>query len=74
MPGLPATTQQQKDQQARVFEKVWSSVERIMGEMRMKLDMALKDTTRTVEDQERTIEQVPSYSGLDHPLIGGAGF
>lgn len=30
-----------------------------MSEMKMKLDQGLKDPTRSVEDQERTIECVP---------------
>jgi len=56
IPGLPAVTQQQKEQQKRVFDKVWTSVERIMGEMKTKLDVGLKDPARPVEEQERTIE------------------
>lgn len=74
MPGLPANTQQQRDQQTRVFEKVWSSVERIMGEMKAKLDIALKDSTRTVEEQERTIEQVAHCSSVSRWLTCGAGY
>ncbi|ODO10434.1 hypothetical protein I350_01029 [Cryptococcus amylolentus CBS 6273] len=52
IPGVNASREQQK----RVFEKVWGSVEGIMGEMRNKLDAQLKDVTRGVEEQERTIE------------------
>lgn len=56
IPGLPANTPAQKAQHKRVFDKVWSSVEKIMSEMKSKLDQGLKDPTRSVEEQERTIE------------------
>jgi exocyst complex component 2 len=56
IPGMTAKTPEQKAQQKRVFDKVWTSVEKIMGEMRTKLDEGLKDPTRSVEDQEKTIE------------------
>ncbi|WVQ70634.1 hypothetical protein IAR50_000154 [Cryptococcus sp. DSM 104548] len=52
IPGVNASREQQK----RVFEKVWGSVEGIMDEMRSKLGAQLKDVTRGVEEQERTIE------------------
>ena len=58
IPGLPADTPEQKDQQRRVFEKIWKSVERIMGELRTRLDAGLKDPSRPVEEQEKTIEWV----------------
>jgi exocyst complex component 2 len=63
IPGTTATTPQQIAQQKRVFEKVWNSVERIMKEMRLKLDAALKDSARSVEEQEKTIEWVLVESG-----------
>lgn len=56
IPGVAATTPQQKEQQKRVFDKVWTSVEKIMGDMRAKLDESLRDPSRSVEEQERTIE------------------
>jgi len=56
IPGLPANTPAQKAQHKRVFDKVWSSVERIMSEMRVKLDKAMKDHNRSAEEQEKTIE------------------
>jgi exocyst complex component 2 len=31
-------------------------VEKIMGDMRVKLDKGLKDANKSVEEQERTIE------------------
>jgi len=56
IPGLPANTPAQKAQHKRVFDKVWTSVERIMSEMKVKLDKALKDHNRSAEEQEKTIE------------------
>jgi exocyst complex component 2 len=45
-------------QQKRILDKVWSTVEKAMGEMRSLLVNQLQDAGRLVEDQERTIEQV----------------
>lgn len=56
IPGVQATTAEQKAQQKRVFDKVWTSVEKIMDDMRGKLDEGLKDPNRSVEDQEKVIE------------------
>ena len=58
IPGLPADTPAQKAQHKRVFDKVWSSVERIMSDMKFKLDKTLKDHNRSTEEQEKTIEYV----------------
>lgn len=56
IPGLPANTASQKEQQKRIFDKVWSSVEKIMDDFRIRLDAHLKDPKRPVEDQDKTIE------------------
>jgi exocyst complex component 2 len=61
IPGLPANTPAQKAQHKRVFDKVWSSVERIMSDMKNKLDRTLKDHNRSTEEQERTIEWVSIF-------------
>lgn len=45
-----------EQQQKRILEKVWANVEKAMGEMRNMLLSQLKDPTRTVEEQEKTIE------------------
>lgn len=58
IPGVQATTPEQKAQQRRVFDKVWKSVEGIMADMRKKLDEGLKDASRSTEEQERAIEWV----------------
>ena len=45
-----------EQQQKRVLDKVWSSVEKAMGEMRNMLISQLQDSTRSVEEQEKTLE------------------
>lgn len=45
-----------EQQQKRILEKVWANVEKAMGEMRNMLLSQLKDPTRSVEEQEKTIE------------------
>lgn len=63
IPGVQATTAEQKAQQRRVFDKVWTSVEDIMDGMRTRLDEGLKDHSKSIEEQERIIEWVyPSAS------------
>lgn len=49
-----ATIEQQ--QQQRVLDKVWKNVEKAMGEMKNVLVAQLQDTSRTVEEQEKTLE------------------
>lgn len=53
-PATAAAEQQQK----RVLDKVWGSVEKAMTEMRNVLYSQLQDSTRSVEEQEKTIESV----------------
>lgn len=43
-------------QQKRILEKVWSTVDRVMGEMRNILLAQLNDPSRSVEEHEKTIE------------------
>jgi exocyst complex component 2 len=45
-----------EQQQKRVFDKVWGAVEKVMGDMRNTLISQLKEPSRTVEEQEKTIE------------------
>ena len=47
-----ATGQQQK----RILDKVWSTVERVMGELRNQLQAKLQESSRSVEEQEKTLE------------------
>lgn len=56
IPGLPANNAHQREQQKRIFDKVWSSVEKIMEDLRVTLDGHLKDHNRSIEEQEKTVE------------------
>lgn len=44
------------EQQKRILDKVWSTVEKVMGEMRNLLLVQLQDPSRTVDEHEKTIE------------------
>ena len=43
-------------QQKRIFDKVWNSVEKVMGAMREDLLTKLKEVGRPVEEQEAILE------------------
>jgi exocyst complex component 2 len=45
-----------EQQQKRVLDKVWVSVEKAMGEMRNVLNAQLQGSSRSLEEQEKTIE------------------
>ncbi|KAH9477696.1 Exocyst complex component SEC5A [Psilocybe cubensis] len=47
---------QMQAQQKRILNKVWASVEKAMGEMRKVLIVQLQDSSRSIEDHERTLE------------------
>jgi exocyst complex component 2 len=49
-------------QQKRIVEKVWSAVEKIMTQMRALLNAQLREPSRSVEEQTKTIEYVQSSS------------
>lgn len=49
-------------QQKRIADRVWSAVERVMGDMRAALFSRLRDGEENVEEQEKTLEYVPSPS------------
>jgi len=52
-----AQIQARKQQQKRVFDKIWSEVEKIMDEMRLRLESGLRNTNgKAVEDIEKNIE------------------
>jgi len=44
------------EQQKRILDKVWSTVEKVMAEMRNLLLLQLQDPSRTVDEHEKTIE------------------
>jgi exocyst complex component 2 len=50
------TSASAEQQQKRILDKVWGTVERAMGEMRNILISQLQDPNRSVEEQEKTIE------------------
>lgn len=56
-----------EQQQKRILDKVWASVEKSMGEMRNVLVTQLQDTTRSVDEQEKTLEFVHSCRPLVVP-------
>jgi exocyst complex component 2 len=43
-------------QQKLILEKVWGSVEKAMGEIKNALLSQLQDTSRTLEEHEKTME------------------
>lgn len=45
-----------QDQQKRILDKVWGTVEKVMSEMKNQLLGKLQEPTRSVEEQEKTIE------------------
>ncbi|THH07884.1 hypothetical protein EW145_g3080 [Phellinidium pouzarii] len=62
-----ASTSNVDAQQRRILDKVWSAVERVMGEMKNVLLAQLRDPTRSVEEQEKTIEILLELSTSDDP-------
>ncbi|KZT28105.1 hypothetical protein NEOLEDRAFT_1233888 [Neolentinus lepideus HHB14362 ss-1] len=59
---------QAEQQQKRILEKVWNTVERAMGEMRAMLLAKLKEPGRPVEEQEKTIEILLELNSPDDPV------
>ena len=47
-----------QQQQKRILDKVWATVERVMSQMRNELLAKLQEPSRSVEEQEKTIEYV----------------
>ena len=45
-----------QQQQKRILDKVWATVEKVMSQMRNELLGKLQDPSRSVEEQEKTIE------------------
>ncbi|KAG6827599.1 hypothetical protein H0H92_011172 [Tricholoma furcatifolium] len=62
------TTASGDQQQRRILEKVWGSVEKAMGEMRNVLAAQLQDPSRTLEEQEKTIEVLLDMQAGDDPI------
>lgn len=58
-----------EQQQKRILDKVWSSVEKAMGEMRNLLISQLQDPRRSVEEQEKTLEYALALASFPRLLI-----
>ena len=56
------------EQQKRILDKVWSTVEKVMGEMRNLLLVQLQDPSRSVDEHEKTIECDPQLHPMRHQL------
>ncbi|OBZ78171.1 Exocyst complex component 2 [Grifola frondosa] len=54
-------------QQKRILDKVWGTVNRVMGEMRNQLLAKLQEPTRSVEEQEKTIEILLELNTSEDP-------
>ncbi|KAF7323903.1 Exocyst complex component SEC5 [Mycena kentingensis (nom. inval.)] len=57
-----------EQQQKRILDKVWASVEKAMGEMRSSLLKQLQDPTRSVEEHEKTLEILMDLQLSDDPV------
>ncbi|KAF9041419.1 exocyst complex component Sec5-domain-containing protein [Panaeolus papilionaceus] len=57
-----------QEQQKRVLNKVWNSVEKAMGEMRKVLISQLQDPKRSVEEQEKTLETLLELQASEEPI------
>ncbi|KZT10260.1 uncharacterized protein LAESUDRAFT_721596 [Laetiporus sulphureus 93-53] len=55
-------------QQKRILNKVWGTVEKIMGEMRSQLLSKLQEPIRSIEEQEKTIEILLELNPTDDPV------
>ncbi|EIW55516.1 uncharacterized protein TRAVEDRAFT_73389 [Trametes versicolor FP-101664 SS1] len=56
-----------QQQQKRILDKVWATVERVMAQMRNELQVQLQEPTRSVEEQEKTIEILCEFNTSDDP-------
>ncbi|OSD08742.1 hypothetical protein PYCCODRAFT_1448893 [Trametes coccinea BRFM310] len=63
--GQPSGSAQQ--QQKRILDKVWATVEKVMSQMRNDLLAKLQEPSRSVEEQEKTIEILYEFSTSDDP-------
>ncbi|KAF8434522.1 exocyst complex component Sec5-domain-containing protein [Boletus edulis BED1] len=55
-------------EQKRILDKVWSNVEKVMGEMRSLLLSKLQEPSRSVEEQEKTIEILLELNTSEDPI------
>ncbi|KAL0576081.1 Exocyst complex component S5 [Marasmius crinis-equi] len=57
-----------EQQQKRILDKVWASVEKAMGEMKNVLMSQLHDHSRSIEEQDKTLELLLELSSNDDPI------
>ncbi|KAJ7096741.1 exocyst complex component sec5 [Mycena belliarum] len=57
-----------EQQQKRILDKVWGSVEKAMGEMRNVLFSQLQNPRRSVEEQEKTLELLLDIQTNEDPV------
>ncbi|CAL1708863.1 unnamed protein product [Somion occarium] len=55
-------------QQKRILDKVWATVEKVMGEMKNQLSAKLQESTRSVEEQEKTLDILLELSPNEEPV------
>ncbi|KAH9941188.1 exocyst complex component Sec5-domain-containing protein [Epithele typhae] len=61
------STESARQQQKRILDKVWATVEKVMGQMRSELSSKLQEPSRSVEEQEKTIEILYEFTSGDDP-------
>ncbi|PFH47085.1 hypothetical protein AMATHDRAFT_68442 [Amanita thiersii Skay4041] len=66
--GIGSATTSAEQQQKRILERVWGNVEKAMGEMKNALHSQLQNPSRTVEEQEKTIEILMELQSNDDPV------
>ncbi|KAG7097587.1 hypothetical protein E1B28_004924 [Marasmius oreades] len=64
--GRASTSAEQ--QQKRILDKVWANVEKAMGEMKNVLMSQLHEHSRSIEEQEKTLELLLELSSSDDPV------
>ncbi|KIP09756.1 hypothetical protein PHLGIDRAFT_126060 [Phlebiopsis gigantea 11061_1 CR5-6] len=57
-----------QQQQKRILDRVWSAVERVMAELRNQLQAKLQEPSRSVEEQEKTLEILMELSPNEEPV------
>ncbi|EPS97441.1 hypothetical protein FOMPIDRAFT_98227 [Fomitopsis schrenkii] len=57
-----------ESQQKKILNKVWGTVEKVMGEMKNQLLAKLQEPTRGVDEQEKTIEILLELNPSDDPV------
>ncbi|KAI0071274.1 hypothetical protein K474DRAFT_1776271 [Panus rudis PR-1116 ss-1] len=57
-----------QQQQKRILDKVWATVEKVMGEMKNQLLAKLQEPSRSVEEQEKTLDILMELSTNEEPV------